>query len=32
VLPGIAARMDALIAAGHGADDVSILAKDALPR
>lgn len=32
VLPGIAARMDALIAAGLGADDVSILAKDALAR
>ena len=31
-LPGIAARVDALIAAGHGADDVSILAKDALAR
>ena len=30
VLPGIAARMDQLIAAGHGADDVSILAKHAL--
>lgn len=26
-LPGIAARMDQLIAAGHGADDVSTLAK-----
>lgn len=32
VLPGVAARMDQLIAAGHGADDVSILAIDALQR
>ncbi|MDP2824858.1 MAG: NAD(P)-binding domain-containing protein [Sulfuritalea sp.] len=32
VLPGVAARMDRLIAAGHGADDVSILAVDALAR
>jgi 3-hydroxyisobutyrate dehydrogenase-like beta-hydroxyacid dehydrogenase len=32
VLPGIAARMDELIAAGHGADDVTILAKDAVAR
>jgi 3-hydroxyisobutyrate dehydrogenase-like beta-hydroxyacid dehydrogenase len=32
VLPGIAARMDRLIAAGHGADDVTILAKDAVAR
>lgn len=30
VLPGIAARMDQLIAAGHGADDVSSLAIDAV--
>ena len=30
VLPGIAACMDQLIAVGHGADDVSILAKHAL--
>jgi len=29
VLPGLAARMDRLMAAGHGADDVSILAIDA---
>ena len=32
VLPGMAARMDQLIAAGHGADDFTILAKDALAR
>lgn len=32
VLPGIAARMDQLIAAGHGADDVTILARDAVAR
>lgn len=32
VLPGIAARMDDLIAAGHGGDDVTILAKHALAR
>ncbi len=31
-LPGIAARMDQLIANGHGADDVTILAKDAVAR
>ena len=31
-LPGIAARMDQLIAAGHGADDVSVIAKDAVKR
>lgn len=30
VLPGVAARMDQLIAAGHGADDVSIWAQHAL--
>lgn len=30
ILPGIAARMDALIADGHGADDLSVLGKDAL--
>jgi hypothetical protein len=30
-LPGIAARMDALIEAGHGADGTNVLAKDALP-
>lgn len=32
VLPGVAARMDQLIAAGHGADDVSIWAQHALAR
>lgn len=32
VLPGMAARMDQLIAAGHGTDDFTILAKDALAR
>ena len=32
VLPGMAARMDQLIAAGHGADDFTILAIDALAR
>ena len=32
VLPGMAARMDQLIATGHGADDFTILAKDALAR
>lgn len=32
VLPAIAARMDALIAEGHGADDWTVLAKDALAR
>ena len=32
VLSGIAARVDQLIAAGHGADDVAILAIDALKR
>lgn len=31
VLPAIAARMDAVIAAGHGKDDWTVLAKDALP-
>jgi 3-hydroxyisobutyrate dehydrogenase len=31
-LPAIAARMDQLIAAGHGADDGSVLGIDALPR
>ncbi|MQR00773.1 NAD(P)-dependent oxidoreductase [Glaciimonas soli] len=31
-LPGIAARMDQLIAAGHGADDASVLGIDALAR
>jgi len=30
VLPGIAARMDSLIAAGHGADDLAVIAKDAV--
>lgn len=32
VLPGMAARMDQLIAAGHGAEDFTILARDALAR
>jgi 3-hydroxyisobutyrate dehydrogenase-like beta-hydroxyacid dehydrogenase len=32
VLPGIAARMDRLIAAGHGASDPSVLAIDAMRR
>jgi len=32
VLPAIAARMDRLIAAGHGADDASVLAIEALRR
>jgi 3-hydroxyisobutyrate dehydrogenase len=32
VLPGVAARMDQLIAAGHGADDASVLAIDAVAR
>ena len=31
-LPGIAARMDQLLAAGHGADDVSVIGIDALQR
>ena len=31
-LPAIAARMDQLIAAGHGAADASVLAIDAVPR
>jgi len=31
-LPAIAARMDQLIAAGHGGEDASILAVDAVPR
>lgn len=30
VLPGIAARMDALMAEGHGADDLSIMGRDAI--
>jgi len=30
-LPGIAQRMDALIAAGHAADDVSVIGIDAVP-
>jgi 3-hydroxyisobutyrate dehydrogenase len=30
VLPAIAARMDAVIAAGHGGDDWTVIAKDAL--
>lgn len=32
VLPAIAARMDALIAQGHGKDDWTVLVKDALTR
>ncbi len=32
VLPSIAARMDQLIATGHGADDASVMAVDALRR
>jgi 3-hydroxyisobutyrate dehydrogenase-like beta-hydroxyacid dehydrogenase len=32
VLPGVAARMDQLIAAGHGAQDSSVLAIDAVKR
>jgi 3-hydroxyisobutyrate dehydrogenase len=31
VLPAIAARMDELVARGHGSDDWTVLAKDALP-
>jgi 3-hydroxyisobutyrate dehydrogenase len=31
VLPAIAARMDAVIAEGHGSDDWTVLAKDSLP-
>jgi 3-hydroxyisobutyrate dehydrogenase len=31
VLPAIAARMDAVIAAGHGSDDWTVLAKESLP-
>jgi 3-hydroxyisobutyrate dehydrogenase len=31
-LPAVAARMDQLIAAGHGADDASVLAIDAVPK
>ena len=31
-LPGIAARMDTLIAAGHGRDDVGVIAIDAVSR
>lgn len=30
VLPGIAARMDALLAEGHGHDDLSVMARDAI--
>jgi 3-hydroxyisobutyrate dehydrogenase-like beta-hydroxyacid dehydrogenase len=32
VLPGIAARADALVAAGHGTDDLGVLAIDAVRR
>ncbi|TRZ66142.1 MAG: NAD(P)-dependent oxidoreductase, partial [Rhodocyclaceae bacterium] len=31
-LPAVASRMDQLIAAGHGAEDASILAVDAVAR
>jgi 3-hydroxyisobutyrate dehydrogenase-like beta-hydroxyacid dehydrogenase len=30
VLPGLAARMDELLAAGHGADDMAVLGRDAV--
>jgi 3-hydroxyisobutyrate dehydrogenase len=32
VLPGIAARMDQLIATGHGASDASVIGIDAVRR
>ena len=32
VLPSLAARMDTLLADGHGADDVGVLARDTVPR
>ncbi|HYX81856.1 MAG TPA: NAD(P)-dependent oxidoreductase [Gemmatimonadales bacterium] len=32
VLPGIAARMDALLAQGHGADDLAVLGKEVVMR
>lgn len=32
VMPGLAARMETLIAAGHGSDDLAILARDVIPR
>lgn len=32
VLPAVAARMDALLARGHAADDLGVLAIDAVPR
>lgn len=32
VLPAVAARMDALLARGHAADDMGVLAVDAVPR
>jgi 3-hydroxyisobutyrate dehydrogenase-like beta-hydroxyacid dehydrogenase len=32
MLPAVAARMDRLIAAGHGAEDAGVLAVDAIPR
>ncbi len=32
LLPAIAARMDTLLAAGHGQDDVGVLAVDAVPK
>jgi 3-hydroxyisobutyrate dehydrogenase len=30
VLPGVAERMDALIAEGHGMDDLAVMGKDAV--
>jgi 3-hydroxyisobutyrate dehydrogenase-like beta-hydroxyacid dehydrogenase len=30
VLPGVAQRMDALIAEGHGADDLAVIGKDSV--
>jgi 3-hydroxyisobutyrate dehydrogenase-like beta-hydroxyacid dehydrogenase len=32
VLPGVASRIDALLARGHGSDDLAVLAIDSLPR
>jgi 3-hydroxyisobutyrate dehydrogenase-like beta-hydroxyacid dehydrogenase len=29
-LPGVAARMDVLIAEGHGGDDLAVMGKDAV--
>lgn len=31
VLPGVAARLDAIIAEGHGTDDLTVIGKDAVP-